>query len=72
MFEKLRIKPHMEIADASGEHIGTVDEVEHARLRLTRSDSGDNMHHYLPIDAVERIDGDRIYLKAGTSIPAGV
>jgi len=72
MFEKLRIKQHMEIADANGQHVGTVDEVEDERLKLTRSDSGDNMHHYLPLDAVEKIDDNRIYLKQGTRIPAGV
>lgn len=72
MFEKLRIKEHMEIADANGQHVGTVDEVEDERIKLTRSDSADRMHHYLPLEAVERIDDNRIYLKAGTQIPAGV
>ena len=72
MFEKLRIKEHMEIADASGQHIATVDEVEDDRIKLTRTDSDDNMHHFLPLDAVDRIDDNRIYLKEGTSIPVGV
>lgn len=72
MFDKIRIKEHMEIADARGQHVGTVDEVEEDRIKLTRSDSGDNMHHFLPLDAVEKIDDNRIYLKEGTQIPAGV
>ena len=72
MFEKLRIKKHMEITDSNGQHVGTVDEVEDDRIKLTRTDSGDNMHHYLPVDAIDRIDDNRIYLKSGTQIPAGV
>ena len=71
MFEKLRIKEHMEITDSTGQHVGTVDEVEDERIKLTRTDSSDNMHHYLPLDAIEKIDDNRIYLKAGTQIPAG-
>ena len=73
MFEKIRIKEHMEIADASGQHVGTVDNVmDDDRIKLTRSDSEDNMHHFIPLDAVEKIDDNRIYLKEGTKIPVGV
>ena len=72
MFEKLRIKQHMEITDSNGQHVGTVDEVKDDRIKLTRTDSGDNMHHYLPVDAINRIEDNRIYLKSGTQIPAGV
>ncbi|WP_336978725.1 DUF2171 domain-containing protein [Altererythrobacter fulvus] len=63
MFEKLRIKEHMEVANASGQHIGTVDSVEDERIKLTRSDSGDGQHHFLLLDDVARIDDNRIYLK---------
>ena len=72
MFEKIRIRKHMEVADAEGQHIGTVDEVADDHIKLTRSDSEDNMHHYLPLSAVDRIDDNRIYLKQGTDIPVGV
>ena len=71
MFEKLRIKEHMEVADAAGMHIGTVDEVEGQAIKLTRTDSGDGLHHFLPLDAVEKIADNRIYLKQGTPIPVG-
>lgn len=72
MFEKLRIKEHMEVTDAAGQHVGTVDDVEDDRIKLTRTDSADNMHHYLPLDAVDRIDDNRVYLKEGTTIPQGI
>lgn len=67
MFEKLRIKQHMEVADANGRHLGTVDEVEDDRIKLTRSDSSDGSHHYVPIDDVEKIADNRVYLKQTSS-----
>ena len=72
MFEKLRIKEHMEIADANGQHVGTVDDVEDDRIKLTKTDSADSQHHYIPLDQVEKIDDNRVYLKVGTVIPTGV
>jgi len=72
MFEKIRIKEHMEIADSAGQHVGTVDETEGDFIKLTRTDSADGQHHRIPLDAVDRIDDNRVYLKAGTPIPAGV
>lgn len=65
MFEKLRIKEHMEVADANGQHIGTIDEVDGDTIKLTRSDSTDGQHHFIPFDAVDRIDDNRVYLKVG-------
>ncbi|WP_144096285.1 DUF2171 domain-containing protein [Croceicoccus sediminis] len=72
MFEKLRIKEHMEVTNINGQHIGTVDEVEDDRIKLTKSDSSDNMHHFVALDDIDRIDDNRIYLKAMAIIPEGV
>ncbi|WP_338447093.1 DUF2171 domain-containing protein [Pelagerythrobacter marensis] len=72
MFEKLRIKEHMEVADCNGQHVGTVDEVKDDTIKLTRSDSADDMHHFLSIDEIEKIDDNRIYLKENASLPPGV
>ena len=70
MFEKLRIKEHMEVADSNGQHVGTVDEVADDHIKLTRSDSSDQRHHFIALDAVDRIDDNRVYLKQGTPLPA--
>ena len=56
MFEKIRIKEHMEVADCKGQHVGTVDEVEGDAIKLTKSDSADSMHHFRALDDVEKID----------------
>ena len=72
MFEKLRIRAHMEVTTCTGQHVGTVDEVENDQIKLTRSDSSDGAHHYLSFDSVDRIDDNRVYLKEGTPIPMGL
>lgn len=71
MFEKLRIHEHMEVATSTGQHIGTVDEVQGDQIKLTRSDSSDGAHHYVALENVDRIDDNRVYLKQGTPIPMG-
>lgn len=72
MFEKIRIKEHMEIVDAAGKHVGTVDEVEDERIKLTKSDAMDDQHHFVPLDAVEKLEENRIVLKEGTPLPVGL
>ena len=72
MFEKLRIKEHMEIVDSKGQHVGTVDDTEDDAIKLTKSDSGDDMHHFIKLDSVDKIDDNRIYLKEGTRLPEGL
>ncbi len=72
MFEKLRIKEHMEVANSEGQHVGTVDDVQDDKIKLTKSDSADSMHHFLMLDDVEKIDDNRIYLKENARIPEGL
>ena len=72
MFEKLRIKEHMEVTNFEGQHVGTVDDVKDDKIKLTRTDSEDNMHHYMPMESVDRIDDNRVYLKKDATIPAGL
>ena len=63
MFEKLRIHQHMEVTDASGQHVGIVDDVKDDQIKLTNSDSSDGQHHYIPLDQVDKIEENRVYLK---------
>jgi hypothetical protein len=67
MFEKLRVKEHMEIAGSDGEHVGTVDKLENDQIKLTKTDSSDHHHHFLSFDLVDRIEDNRIYLKVSKS-----
>ena len=72
MFEKIRIKEHMEVTNAEGLHVGTVDGVQDDKIKLTKSDAADSMHHFLSLDDVDKIDDNRIYLKENATIPAGL
>ena len=72
MFEKLRIKEHMEVADCEGLHVGTVDAVQDDAIKLTKSDSSDDIHHFVSLDDVDKIDDNRIYLKEGARIAEGL
>ena len=72
MFEKLRIKEHMEVTDCNGQHVGTVDDVKDDAIKLTKSDSADDIHHFVAIDDIEKIDDNRIYLKQSARIPTGL
>ncbi|MEE4451299.1 DUF2171 domain-containing protein [Novosphingobium resinovorum] len=72
MFEKLRVREHMEVTTSNGQHVGTVDEVKDDQIKLTRSDSSDGAHHYIAFENVDKIEDNRVYLKQGTPIPMGV
>ena len=72
MFQRSDIRSEMVVVSADGDHVGTVDTVEGRRLRLTRADSQDGLHHYLSISEVDRIDSGRVWLKEGAEIPVGV
>ena len=60
MFEKIRIKEHMEVTDSTGQHVGTVDDVEDERIKLTKSDAMDDQHHFIALDAVEKLEDNRV------------
>lgn len=60
-----QIEEHMEVIGSDGEHVGTVDEVEGERIKLTRSDSGtdtDGGHRYLPIELVSAVEMGKVKL----------
>lgn len=56
------IREKMEVVGSDGEHIGTIDRVEYGEIKLTRKDSPDNQHHFIPTDSVEAIDGNKVLL----------
>jgi hypothetical protein len=62
------IKEYMEVIGADGVHVGTVDEVEGNRIRLTRKDSGEGSHeghhHFVDRNLVADIEGNKVRLSA--------
>jgi len=55
------IKPGMQVIASCDCILGTVDRMENGEFKLTRKDSPDGIHHFIPIQWVARVD-DRVYL----------
>lgn len=72
MIDTARIKEHAEVIGADGVHVGTVDRVEGSRIKLTKKDSGESSHeghhHFIPIELVADIEGNRVRLSANGSV----
>ena len=50
------VKEHMNVIASCGKRIGVVDRVEGRAIKLTKKDSPDGQHHYIPLDWIERVD----------------
>jgi hypothetical protein len=66
------IKEHMEVIGADGVHIGTVDRLEGARIKLTQRDSGEGSHkghhHYVPAALVAKVERVRLSANADVAV----
>jgi len=56
------IKEHMEVIASCGKKVGVVDHVGGGAIKLTKNDSPDGQHHFLPVGWVERVDS-HVHLK---------
>lgn len=55
--QDMNIREHMEVIGQDGRHVGTVDNVEGDRIKLTKNDSeAGGKHHYIMIDTVSHVD----------------
>jgi hypothetical protein len=50
------IKEHMNVIASCGKKVGVVDRLEGSAIKLTRKDSPDGQHHFIPFTWVERVD----------------
>jgi hypothetical protein len=49
------IREHMNFYASCGTFVGTVDHVQGDRIKLTRTDSPDGQHHFIPIAWVAKV-----------------
>ncbi|MCX5496571.1 DUF2171 domain-containing protein [Kaistia dalseonensis] len=62
MINASTIREQMAVVDLRGNRIGTVDHMSGpGAIKLTKSDSPDGAHHYIPPGWVERVD-DQVHL----------
>jgi hypothetical protein len=59
------IKPEMKVVDTQGKHIGTVDHIEDDIVGLTREGFADDLHHFVSLAAVMKIDGTSVVVEPG-------
>ena len=71
-----QIREHMEVIGADGVHVGTVDQVEGDRIKLTKKDSGagfeggahEGHHHFISRGLIAGIEGDQVRLSANADV----
>ncbi|MFD2057578.1 DUF2171 domain-containing protein [Mesorhizobium calcicola] len=72
MTDTSKIREHMEVVGADGVHIGTVDEVDGQRIKLTKADSGQGSHrghhHYIALSLVAEVDVNKVWLSANSDV----
>src|SRR5687768_16862378 len=58
-----QIREHMEVIGSDGQRVGTVDNVEGNRIKLTKNDpQAQGQHRYIPFDMVESVDQNAVRL----------
>lgn len=50
------IKEHMNVIASCGKKVGVVDHLEGSAIKLTKKDSPDGQHHFIPVSWIERVD----------------
>jgi hypothetical protein len=56
------IREHMDVIASCGTKVGVVDHVEGDAIKLTKKDSPDGQHHFIPTNWVEQVDS-HVHLK---------
>lgn len=56
------VKERMDVIASCGHKIGVVDHVEGTSIKLTKKDSNDGQHHFIPLEWIERVDS-HVHLK---------
>jgi short-subunit dehydrogenase len=62
------IREHSEVISADGEHIGTVDKIDGKLIKLTRKDSPDGKHHFIPLEWVSSATSNEVRLSRNSYV----
>ena len=55
------VREHMDVIGSCGNKLGVVDHVEGSKIKLTKNDSPDGQHHFIPTSWISRVD-DHVHL----------
>jgi hypothetical protein len=56
------IQEHMDVYASCGKKVGVVDRIEGNSIKLTRKDSPDGQHHFVPLSWVGRVHDRHVHL----------
>jgi hypothetical protein len=56
MDQAQQIQEHMPVFDSQGEQFATVDHLDGDYIKLTKRDSPDGQHHWIPLHWIARVD----------------
>ena len=71
MVDLTAIKEQAQVMGADDVHVGVVDHVEGNRIKLTKQDSVDQEHHYIPCSLVAEIEDGVVRLSANADVAIG-
>jgi len=60
--DKSDIREHMDVIASCGTKVGVVDHIEGGAVKLTKKDSPDGQHHFIPMVWVDHVD-NHVHLK---------
>ena len=60
MVDTTLIREHMPVVDCRGRHVGTVDDLDAGRIKLTRDSAPDGQHHFIPLAEISSVDDDKV------------
>ena len=65
------ISEHMDVIASCGTKVGVVDHLEGGAIKLTKNDSPDHVHHYIPTSWVARVDKHVHLSKNSSAVRSG-
>lgn len=68
MADLSQIKEHADVIGADGVHVGTVDHLDGDRIKLTRTDSPDQKHHYISTGLIAEVEDGTVRLSANADV----
>ena len=68
MTDLSQIKDHADVIGADGVHVGTVDHVQGDRIKLTKSSSGDERHHFISVGLIAEVEDGTVRLSANADV----
>jgi short-subunit dehydrogenase len=70
-FDTSEFGTHTTVLSADGQHLGTVDRVEGEQIKLTRADSEDGKHHFIPLSWIASATPNEIRLNRNAYVLRG-